>query len=96
MVLIQDDAVNGVFWSQDGTKVMVSTQSFDCRVRVFVAAERVRDMLKELQDATVAAANEGTTYLSIYLSLIPICQPSSITQTRSIFDSDYGFFDNTT
>ena len=56
---MQDDAVNGVFWSQDGTKVMVSTQSFDCRVRVFVAAERVRDLLKELQDATVAAANEA-------------------------------------
>ena len=47
---------------------MVSTQSFDCRVRVFVAAERVRDLLKELQDATVAAANEAGYPLTISLN----------------------------
>jgi hypothetical protein len=36
--------------------VAASCQSFEGRVRVFIARERQRDLLKEIQDAAVAAA----------------------------------------
>ena len=37
-------------------QVAASCQSFEGRVRVFIARERQRDLLKEMQDAAVAAA----------------------------------------